>query len=319
MLMTFRNGLLLLLFSLLLSAGLHGQDDLLEEKDPCRVQLFAEIEAFVQGKPFFVGLRVEPDPGWHGYWHSPRDGGDGPAVTWKLPSGFTASKLEWPAPERMVEPGDLVVYGYPGAFLLRVLITPAAEVSAKSVRLEGTVTWQVCEKICIYGENEVALELEVAQEARPSKLGKELLEHWQAQYPIDHSKEPKLEVEQKWRPDQHRGEDGPSGGGTWIVRWWRKGEESRGPKERWKVFVHDLPAGHAHEAQVRQVRGRGDGRGAMWEASVEVEDLGVNFDPTQLGCLLVPFIGKAKGIVPAKKAITVRGIPSGRGKAKGRR
>lgn len=317
--MTCRSGALLLLISLFIGAGLHGQDDLVEEKDPCKVDLFADVEALAAGKPFWVGIRLEPDPGWHGYWHSPRDGGDGPEVTWKLPSGFTVGEIEWPAPQRMVEPGDLVVYGYGGTFLLRARITPPPEVEEKSVRLEATVTWQVCKKVCIYGENDVSLQLKVESESRPSTIGKELLDYWQIQYPIDHSREANLVVEQKWGPDKPEGEKGIVKGGTWIVRFWRKGAQDPGPRERWKAFVHDLPAGHTHEAQLRQVRGRGDGRGAMWEARIEVEDLGVNFDTTQLGCLLVPSIGKAKGIVPVKRAIIVEGVPSGSGKGKGRR
>ena len=313
------GSLLILPLFLMMPVGLGGQDDLLEEADPCRVQLLAEVEAFVPGKAFWVGLRVEPDPGWHGYWHSPRDGGDGPIVAWKLPTGFTAGKLEWPVPERLVEPGDLVVYGYRGAFLLRARITPPAEVAAKSVRLEATVEWQVCEKICIYGKSEVSLELAVAEETNSSMLGKGILDHWQIQYPVAPSKEPSLVVEQKWGPLKPSEVGGRIEGGTWIVRWWRKVAEARGPQESWKVFAHDLPTGHSREAVVRNLRSSRNGQGSTWEARIEVEDLGVNFDLTQLGCLLVPSIGKAKGIVPAKKAITVRGIPSGRGKPKGRR
>ena len=108
---------------------LSGQDGILDELaagDPCSVRLFSALKTFQPGVSFEVGVLVEPGAGWHGYWHSARDGGDAPEVIWDLPEEWKVSGPEFPVPERMVEPGDLVSIGYKKPFLLRFRLHPVA-------------------------------------------------------------------------------------------------------------------------------------------------------------------------------------------------
>src|SRR5262245_61466402 len=66
-----------------------------------QVALVAETASIQPGSELQVGLRFAPERGWHVYWRNPGDSGEAPRLTWRLPDGFTASELAWPAPERI--------------------------------------------------------------------------------------------------------------------------------------------------------------------------------------------------------------------------
>ncbi|HIO66308.1 MAG TPA: hypothetical protein EYN40_06425, partial [Planctomycetes bacterium] len=156
--------LLLLVFTALFSSSAPAQDsilDELEEQDPCSIDIFSSVKQFQAGVPFQVGVLVKPLPGWHGYWHSSRDGGDAPEVIWSLPEGWKVSEPDYPVPTRMVEDGNLISIGYKKPFLLRFSITPAIKVDEDQARISipVKVIWQVCEKTCIYGQSESKLSI----------------------------------------------------------------------------------------------------------------------------------------------------------------
>src|SRR5882724_937498 len=66
---------------------------------PSHVQasLVAAAGSIQPGQPFTVALHFVHDPHWHTYWVNPGTG-LATSLTWKLPPGFTASDLQWPAP-----------------------------------------------------------------------------------------------------------------------------------------------------------------------------------------------------------------------------
>ena len=118
-------------------------------------------DASVQpGSPVTVALRLEHAPKWHTYWLNPGTGLP-TALTWKLPPGWTAGPIQWPAPRVLHDSkGNLVGQGYEGDLLLPVTLTPPKDASpGASVTLQATAEWLMCEDICVPGSAQLTLTL----------------------------------------------------------------------------------------------------------------------------------------------------------------
>ena len=103
-------------------------------------------------------------PGWHTYWRNPGDSGEPTALHWKLPPGYAAGAILWPAPMRLPI-GPLLNFGYEGEVLLAVDISVPAAASG-TVRLAARATWLVCsDEHCIPQEADLALVLPVGKAA----------------------------------------------------------------------------------------------------------------------------------------------------------
>src|SRR4051812_22367010 len=76
-------------------------------------ELVAEPTAFVPGTTATVALRLAIEPGWHTYWRNPGESGLPTTLAWRLPPGYAAGDILWPAP-RALPAGPLVNYGYEG-------------------------------------------------------------------------------------------------------------------------------------------------------------------------------------------------------------
>jgi len=127
-----------------------------------KADLLAEPAAIAPGQTFWVGVRLRMKEHWHTYWRNPGDSGEATAITWQLPSGFTAGPIQWPMPHR-IPVGPLANYGYDGETILLTQITaPATLASGTQVPLTADVTWLVCEKECIPGEARLSLALPAA-------------------------------------------------------------------------------------------------------------------------------------------------------------
>ena len=135
-----------------------------------QVALVAEAASMQPGSELQVGLRFAPERGWHVYWRNPGDSGEAPRLTWRLPDGFAASELAWPAPER-IPVGPFANFGYEGTTLLpATLRVPAGLTVPSTVELRADATWLVCnEDECIPGSAPLSLVLPVERTApRPS-------------------------------------------------------------------------------------------------------------------------------------------------------
>jgi thiol:disulfide interchange protein len=133
-------------------------------KGHVKASLVAESEWIEPGKPITVGLRLEMEDGWHTYWKNPGDAGLPPKVNWRLPDGFVAGPIDWPAPVRIAVP-PLMSYGYEGEVLLPIVLqTPASLQPGASVVLAGRADWVECKDVCIPGRAEVELTLPVRVE-----------------------------------------------------------------------------------------------------------------------------------------------------------
>ncbi len=121
-------------------------------------------DATVQpGRPFTVALHFVHDPHWHTYWSNP---GTGLPTTleWKLPAGWTAGPIQWPAPILLSDKrGNIVGQGYEGELLLPVALTLPADLKpGETIELLARADWLMCEEICIPGGADVSLKLAVA-------------------------------------------------------------------------------------------------------------------------------------------------------------
>jgi len=128
-------------------------------------QLVSEVEWIQPGQPFWVALRLQMDEGWHTYWRNPGDAGLPTEIEWQLPEGFSAGEIQWPYPERFVDP-PLLSYGYSGEVLLPAKIqTPNSLESQSSVELKATANWLECKESCLPGSAKLTLTLPVKNSA----------------------------------------------------------------------------------------------------------------------------------------------------------
>lgn len=154
--------------AVLLTFVVRGQAQTYEGRELVHADLVADVTATVPGKPFTVGLRLVMAPNWHTYWKFPGDAGIPTEIKWKLPEGWKAGEIQWPIPLRLVEPGDIQIYGYHDEVLLLQEIIPPASVQGPAIELPAEASWLVCEKICIPGSANVKLSLPVSDRSTPA-------------------------------------------------------------------------------------------------------------------------------------------------------
>ena len=129
----------------------------------------AAAETSIQpGRPFTVALRFVHQPHWHTYWLNP---GTGLAtkLAWKLPDGFKAGAIQWPAPHVLKDAtGTVTGSGYDGELFLPVEITPPATLTpGDRIVLAATATWLMCEDVCKPGSATLQLTLPASADAPP--------------------------------------------------------------------------------------------------------------------------------------------------------
>ncbi len=107
-----------------------------------------------------VGLRLEHQPHWHTYWLAPGTGFP-TSLEWKLPPGWTAGPIRWPAPRRVYDTSkNLAGNGYEDITTLPVTLTPPAGLApGVLVTLRARADWLMCKDVCIPGEAELELTL----------------------------------------------------------------------------------------------------------------------------------------------------------------
>lgn len=135
---------------------------------PSHVQAsLVAADATVQpGRAFTVALRFLHDPHWHTYWVNPGTGLP-TTLTWKLPPGWKAGDIQWPAPHILKDhTGAVVGNGYEGELFLPVTLTPPADLApGTSVTLAASADWLMCEEVCVPGNADLTLQLGVAAAA----------------------------------------------------------------------------------------------------------------------------------------------------------
>ncbi len=159
-----------------------------QAKDLVRAELVAEAKALVPGATASLGIRMVMKPGWHVYWRNPGDSGLPPEMAWRVPEGFAAGPFRWPVPER-IPVQHLMNYGYEGETVLLLPMTvPGTLGSGGEATLGGTLSYLVCEEICIPGSAELSLTLPVAaagSTAEPDPARADLFAAARAALPVE--------------------------------------------------------------------------------------------------------------------------------------
>ncbi|MBL9177278.1 MAG: hypothetical protein JNM65_04385 [Verrucomicrobiaceae bacterium] len=141
-----------------------------------KIQLVSEQTAIVPGKPFTVGLYLEPDRGWHIYWRYPGIVGVPAQMQWKLPHGWKAGELIYPEPERTLM-FKIKAQGHDRDVMLRTEIMPPENLkTGGQVTLTGMASWMCCKDSCYPGTMELSLTLPVADTAGLNSKWHKLLE-----------------------------------------------------------------------------------------------------------------------------------------------
>lgn len=123
-----------------------------------KVSLLIPPEQIYPGQNFTAGLEFQMESGWHVYWTNAGDSGEPPTVDWKLPSGVSASAMQFPAPKRLPL-GPLMDFGYDGQVVFPVPMQVAADFkpAAAQAQIAAHLTWLVCREVCIPGKGDVTL------------------------------------------------------------------------------------------------------------------------------------------------------------------
>jgi thiol:disulfide interchange protein/DsbC/DsbD-like thiol-disulfide interchange protein len=115
------------------------------------------------GTPFTVALRLVHQPHWHSYWINPGTGLP-TSLKWKLPDGWKAGDILWPAPMLLTDTrGNVIGNGYDGDLLLPVTITPPADLKpGTTMNLPVAADWLMCQDECVPGSAKLSLTLPVS-------------------------------------------------------------------------------------------------------------------------------------------------------------
>ncbi len=141
-----------------------------------RVALLVAASTAKPGDTVMAGVRLTMAPGWHTYWRNPGGTGIPTEVEWKLPPGATPGEIQWPIPEKLVQPTDknnpvaekIINYAYSGEVVLLVPIKLADNLKPGPLELRATVTWLECNVQCVPGKADVSVPLEIGSETMES-------------------------------------------------------------------------------------------------------------------------------------------------------
>lgn len=150
------------------------------------VELIAETSNIVPGETTWVGLRLQPAEHWHTYWKMGGDSGEPTTLNeWQAPEGTIIGDIEFPAPYWLpFYDTDLVNFGYEQETLLPVAITLPADYVGDTVELSTLAYWNVCDLICIPGEQRLSITLPVGDAPELNATTAQQFEAARADMPI---------------------------------------------------------------------------------------------------------------------------------------
>jgi DsbC/DsbD-like thiol-disulfide interchange protein len=150
-------------------------------------QLLADVLDVAPGAGFHVGVLLKIDPGWHIYWKNPGDSGLATTVKLELPPGFTSGEVQYPFPDRLVLPGEIVNYVYEDETMLIIPVTAPKDLAQGTpITISAKVKWLVCRESCSPGSAMMQADLSVGHGAEANGA---LFEQWKGRIPVEHDPE----------------------------------------------------------------------------------------------------------------------------------
>jgi DsbC/DsbD-like thiol-disulfide interchange protein len=99
------------------------------------------------GAVLLGGIAFQLQPGWKTYWRTPGDSGVPPRFDFSKSDNVEAVTILWPAPSKFPDGAGGISLGYHKQVVLPLRIV--AKNADKPVTLRASVSYAVCEKICI--------------------------------------------------------------------------------------------------------------------------------------------------------------------------
>ncbi|MGQ0659525.1 protein-disulfide reductase DsbD family protein [Sphingosinicella sp.] len=160
--MTRAGALLILLCALLVGAPAAAQRRM-------DVSLVPETANVLPGTTLTVAFVMRPGTSWHGYWRNPGDAGAEPRVRWRLPEGWQAGPLQYPAPDRLIVMG-LMNYVFERDYaLLATIRVPADAEPGVASPIDARLEYLVCtNEVCVPEEADVSVEVATRAPGRPN-------------------------------------------------------------------------------------------------------------------------------------------------------
>ncbi len=160
--MTRLGALLLLLCALLAGTPASAQRRM-------DVSLVPETTNVLPGMTLTVAFVMRPGTGWHGYWRNPGDAGAEPRVRWRLPEGWQAGPLQYPAPDRLIVLG-LMNYVFERDYaLLATIQVPADAEPGVASPIDARLEYLVCtNEVCVPEEATVSVQVSTAAPGGPN-------------------------------------------------------------------------------------------------------------------------------------------------------
>ncbi len=161
-------------WALSLSTAVADKPSISEDEFPgnryVKARLALEETALSPGRDGHVAVIFEITKGWHLYWRNSGDSGLPPKVEFKAdPPVATFGEGQWPAPTRLVEPGNLVDYVFENQLVLIFPIHVSKEAPiGRKLSISADVNWLVCSDRCVPGRAILKLDGDLASNSTPS-------------------------------------------------------------------------------------------------------------------------------------------------------
>ena len=156
---------LALITTMVLSGSLAARADI--SGTAIEPQLMLSVDTIKPGQTFLLGIYFRIQHPWHIYWRNPGEAGLPTRVKLKLPPGFVAGDLQWPVPNRFLQPGNLTGYGYEEELLLvQEIQPPSATEFGEMLSLQAEVQWLGCYDVCVPGRKVLEAALPWGAESR---------------------------------------------------------------------------------------------------------------------------------------------------------
>jgi thiol:disulfide interchange protein DsbD len=168
---------------LVFSSATWAQIALTQDTAASHAGMVSEAKTIAAGATFSIALKLDHPAGWHSYYQNSGGVEQAPAIAWKLPDGFSAGQIQWPAPQ--VKDGFFgksFVYAGSPVFLVDVT-APATLETGKTITLTANASWQICEDACINEEQSFTLMLPVGAALENDPAASELFAKARASQP----------------------------------------------------------------------------------------------------------------------------------------